>query len=129
MSTRSRTSGAFHGLRQIHTGLAPSLSCSSQEPSRRCRLRLMLRTGQLLHPASTPASQPKPGASLPGTLASPRTGLSPAGCRELLARLRHDRSFAFMASGLWTHVDRGLERARIGELMGSIGPASRGAWR
>jgi hypothetical protein len=27
-------------------------------------------------------------ASLPGTLASPRTGLSPAGYRELVARLR-----------------------------------------
>src|SRR5215211_5158295 len=28
-----------------------------------------------------------PGAALPGTLASPRTGLPPAGCRELGARL------------------------------------------
>src|ERR1017187_6202959 len=43
----------------------------------------MLRTGHLLHPASTPASRPTAGASLPGTLASPRTGLSPAGSREL----------------------------------------------
>ena len=50
----------------------------------------MLRTGQLLHPASTPTSRPTPGASLPGTLASPRTGLAPAGCRELVARLRHE---------------------------------------
>src|ERR1035437_2533651 len=44
----------------------------------------MLRTGHLLHPASTPASRPTPGASLPGTLSTPRTGLSPAGSRELL---------------------------------------------
>jgi len=29
-----------------------------------------------------------PGVLLPGTLASPRTGLAPAGCRELVARLR-----------------------------------------
>lgn len=43
----------------------------------------MLRTGHLLRPASTPASQPTPGTSLPGTLASPRTGLPPAGYREL----------------------------------------------
>ena len=50
----------------------------------------MLRTGQLLHPASTPASRPTPGVSLPGTLASPRTGLAPAGSRELVARLRHE---------------------------------------
>src|SRR6266536_3651931 len=56
----------------------------------------MLRTGQLLAPlqglcrsASTAGSHPTPGAVLPGTLASPRTGLAPAGCRELVARLRH----------------------------------------
>jgi len=39
----------------------------------------MLRTGQLIHPASHPASRRRTGASLPGTLASPRTGLAPAG--------------------------------------------------
>jgi hypothetical protein len=43
----------------------------------------MLRTGQLIHPASHPASQRRTGASLPGTLASPGTGLTPAGCPEL----------------------------------------------
>src|SRR5215203_2479520 len=79
-----------------------------REPSRRCRLRYTLRTEQLLHPASTPASRPDPGASLPGTLASPRTRLTPAGCRELDARLRHDHSFHITRPGCWTHVDRGL---------------------
>src|SRR3954471_17730028 len=56
----------------------------------------MLRTGRLRTPkrggcrsTSTPVSQPMPGAVLPRTLASPRTGLTPAGCRELVARLRH----------------------------------------
>jgi hypothetical protein len=55
----------------------------------------MLRTGRLpaphrgrSSPASTPGSRPTPGVLLPGTLASPRTGLTPAGCRELVARLR-----------------------------------------
>src|SRR5918995_6326888 len=55
----------------------------------------MLRTGRLpaphrgrSSPASTPGSRPTPGAALPGTLASPRAGLPPAGCRELVARLR-----------------------------------------
>src|SRR5947207_753360 len=55
----------------------------------------MLRTGRLPAPhrgrsssASTPRSRPTPGVLLPGTLASPRTGLTPAGCRELVARLR-----------------------------------------
>ena len=49
----------------------------------------MLRTGQLLGPASHPASRPRTGALLPGTLASPRTGLSPAGCPQLVEWLRH----------------------------------------
>ena len=49
----------------------------------------MLRTGQLLGPASNPASRPRTGASLPGTLASPRTGLAPAGCPQLVDWLRH----------------------------------------
>src|SRR5215218_2901131 len=55
----------------------------------------MLRTGRLpaphrgrSSPASTSRSRPTPGVLLPGTLASPRTGLTPAGCRELVARLR-----------------------------------------
>src|ERR1039457_3814038 len=49
----------------------------------------MLRTGHLIHPASHPASRPRTGASLPGTLASPRTGPPPAGCPQLVAWLRH----------------------------------------
>jgi hypothetical protein len=55
----------------------------------------MLRTGRLpaphrgrSSPASTSRSRPTPGVLLPGTLASPRTGLTPAGCRELVAQLR-----------------------------------------
>src|SRR5436309_15373709 len=55
----------------------------------------MLRTGQSPAPstgrstsASTPGSHPTPRVLLPGTLGSPRTGLAPAGCRELVARLR-----------------------------------------
>ena len=47
---------------------------------------MKLRTGQLLHPASTPTFRPTPWALLPGTLAFPRTGLAPAGSRELVAR-------------------------------------------
>ena len=59
-------------------------------------------------PLRLPASRPTPEASLPGTLASPRTGLAPAGCRKLVARLRHDRSFAIRRPSCWTHVDQGL---------------------
>ena len=62
----------------------------------------MLRTGHLLHPASNPASRPRTGASLPGTLASPRTGLAPAGCPQLIAWLRHHNMYLLvvMASKL-----------------------------
>ena len=49
----------------------------------------MLRTGQLLGPAPHPAFRPRTGALLPGTLASPRTGLAPAGCPQLVDWLRH----------------------------------------
>jgi hypothetical protein len=51
----------------------------------------VLRTGQLLHPASTQGSLPTPEISLPGTRASPWTGLSPAGCHQLVDRLRHGK--------------------------------------
>ena len=53
----------------------------------------MLRTANLIHPASTQTSRYTLGISLPGTLASPRTELTSASCRELLARLRHIHSF------------------------------------
>ena len=43
-----------------------------------------------LHPASTPTSRPTPGASLPGPWRLPGPGPTPAGCRELVARLRHE---------------------------------------
>ena len=40
------------------------------------------------------------GNQLPRTLASPRTGLSPAGCPQLVARLRHVDLLVFMAPEL-----------------------------
>src|SRR5215208_4265824 len=75
----------------------------------------MLRTGRLpaphrgrSSPASTPGSRPTPGVLLPGTLASPRTGLPPAGCRELVARLRRGAllSVVLGARAGWTHIPR-----------------------
>ena len=76
----------------------------------------MLRTGHLLHPASNPASRPRTGVSLPGTLASPRTGLAPAGYPQLIAWLRHHNSnlLVVMASKL---LDAPPEhRLRVGYL-------------
>ena len=57
-------------------------------------------------PASTPGSRPTPGAALPGTLASPRTGLTPAGCRELVARLRRGTPpfGGPRRPSCWTHI-------------------------
>ena len=54
--------------------------------------------------ASTPDSHPMPGAALPRTLASPRTGLAPAGCPELVTRLRHDTSSMTWRPSCWTHT-------------------------
>src|SRR5919204_693007 len=73
----------------------------------------MLRTGRLPAPhrgrsssASTPGSRPTPGVLLPGTLASPRTGLTPAGCRELIARLRRGAPpfGGPRRPSYWTHI-------------------------
>ena len=62
----------------IHMGSAPS--CPAQGGNLHDAAGFALRYGpELLGPASTPASLPDPGVPLPGTLASPRTGLSPAG--------------------------------------------------
>jgi hypothetical protein len=57
-------------------------------------------------PASTPGSRPTPGAALPGTLASPRAGLPPAGCRELVARLRRGAPpfGGPRRPSYWTHI-------------------------
>src|SRR5262245_6234200 len=89
----------------------------------------MLRTGQLLSPsqgrrcsASTRGSHPPPGTALPGTPASPRAGLTPAGCHELVARLRRPPppflSGARTAGRTWgakTQVDRSQTRDLQGE--------------
>jgi hypothetical protein len=72
----------------------PGSDCVHRFYWRRCKLRLMLRTGQLpasFHGrascASTPRFRSTPAVLLPGTLASPQAGLSRAGCCGLVARL------------------------------------------
>src|SRR6266545_6943360 len=79
----------------------------------------MLRTGQSPAPsqgrsssASTPGSHPTPGVLLPGTLASPRAGLAPAGCRELVARLRRGALLSVMLGARAT--GRTFRRNRAG---------------
>src|SRR5690606_21409475 len=64
-----------------------------------------------IHPAPTPASQPKLGASLPGTLASPRTGLTPASHRELTVKLRHNNHLRLpWRPNFWTHTQGSVQR-------------------
>src|SRR4029450_13622699 len=94
----------------------------------------MLRTGRLpaphrgrSSPASTPGSRPTSGVLLPGTLASPRTGLTPAGCRELVARLRR-RTPPFggpRRPSYWTHTPLNRQPFDIAALLEQV--ASR--WR
>src|SRR6476661_2476030 len=55
---------------------------------------------------------PHAGNQLPGTLASPRTGLTPAGCPELVARLHHDLQ-SFIASELLDTGHAQLWRAAL----------------
>jgi hypothetical protein len=95
LSTRSRLPGAVHGLHRLPIGSAPSWSRSRGWQMTTLQASLHAADRPVARPlagrstsASTPGSRPTPGVLLPGTLASPRTGLAPAGRCELVARLR-----------------------------------------
>jgi hypothetical protein len=90
LSARSWNQSAFRGLRRYVSGSAPSPPAHRQVYlTTLAQASLTLQTARSLRPASHPASRPRTGASLPGTQASPRTGLTPAGRTELVAPLRH----------------------------------------
>src|SRR5215211_4668160 len=89
----------------------------------------MLRTGQSPAPsmgrstsASTSGSRPTPGVLLPGTLASPRAGLTPAGCRELVARLRRGALLSVLLGARAT--GRTFLRNRLGWVLAAGRPGS-----
>src|SRR5919106_449215 len=90
LGDRSRLQVAFRGLRPLPTGSAPPWSLYGME------LYDVAGFASCCGPAgcspplrdfvapSTAGSLPPPRAVLPRTLASPRAGLSPAGCPELV---------------------------------------------
>ena len=65
---------------------------------------LTLQTARSLRPASHPTSRSRTGASLPGTQASPRTGLTPAGHRELIAPTSYGPPFPHDAGAVPAHA-------------------------
>ena len=71
---------------------------ASRSPPHRDFVAPLRRTGSL----------PPPGAVLPGTLTSPRTGLTPAGQRELVARLHHRYLLDLRRPSCWTHNYTGV---------------------
>lgn len=79
----------------------------------------MLRIDQLFRPASHEASRQRTGASLPETLAPPRTGLSPVGSPQLVAWLRHDHLLLLMTPRLLDALQR------MSALTDQKGPRSR----
>lgn len=90
----------------------------------------MLRTGQLLAPLKRDfvaplrrtESLPPPGAVLPRTLVSPRTGLSPAGCRELVARFTLRHHLLPPASRAAGRTRNSNFRRRLDSLITELGP-------
>ena len=74
---------------------------------------LTLQTARSLRPASHPASRPRTGASLPGTQASPRTGLTPAGHRELIAPTSCGPPFPHGARAVPAHAWKAALRAQV----------------
>ena len=106
LSARSWNKDAFHGLRRVASDSAPS--CPHQSRVRMTTLTqasLTLQTARSLRPASHPTSRSRTGASLPGTQASPRTGLAPAGHRELVAPTSWGPPFPHGAGAAPAHGD------------------------
>ena len=87
---------AFAKSTQARLPLSPALA----EAFTTLQNSLYAADRNLLHLASTQASLPKPEVSLPRTLASPWTGLTPASYRELVAQLRHFNLLGVMTSEL-----------------------------
>ena len=123
ISARSWNKNAFHGLRRRPNGSAPSwppedgfcLTTLAQAS-------LTLQTARSLRPASHPTSRSRTGAPLPGTQASPRTGLTPAGHRELVAPTSYGPPFPHDAGAVPAHwanpqARSGADRARSGRLV------------
>jgi len=108
LGTCSRSRGAFRGLRPSDTGSAPPWSTLSGGSGVTTLVRLHFRCGLVschrLHAVSSlrfdAGISPDAGSQLPGTLVSPRTGLTPAGCPQLVARLHHANLLVVMAPKL-----------------------------
>ncbi len=94
---------AFVRTIQARLPLPPVFASSRHDA---LRTRCMLGTAHLVHPASTLTSLSNPEASLPRTLASPWTGLSPASYRELVARSMSSDLLVCcdIRPSLWTHM-------------------------
>ena len=96
LSARFWIPGAFHGLRRRLNGSAPPLPRSQTgRLTTLAQASLTLQTARSHPPRFTPASRPRTGASLPGTQTSPRTGLTPAGRPELVARIYVMTEYSF----------------------------------
>src|ERR687886_136962 len=79
---------------------------------------LTLQTARSPPPRFAPASRPRTGASLPGTQASPRTGLTPAGRPELVAPTSCGCPFPYGARAVPAHSRIAIARAtRTGRLL------------
>ncbi len=110
-SARSWTKSAFHGLRRERRGSAPALDrLAADRLTTLARASLALQTARSLPPRSHPASRPRTGASLPGTQASPRTGLAPAGRPELVAPTSCGPPFPHGAGAVPAHSSNSVER-------------------
>lgn len=114
-SAHSWNKNASRGLRPARTGSAPSLTRPEAGPLNDASpgLHTRCRPHDRSRPASHPASRPRTGASLPGTQASPRTGLTPAGRPELVASTSCRTSFLHGAEAVSAHPRKGeLSRRR-----------------
>ncbi len=110
LGTRSRNTGTFHGLRRCVTGSASPCALTGMHNDaadfasccgpRSCHPLHGMKSLRFDGDLSIDA-----GSQLPGTLASPGTGLTPAGHPELAAWISYVISFLSLTTrpSLWTH--------------------------
>lgn len=101
----SQTNDVLHGLHHRSMGSASSRVANGDRVTTLAQASLHGADRPLAPPRfDEAASRPTPGASLPGTLASPRTELPPASRPAPTTRLRHHRTFLSWRPSLWAHT-------------------------
>ena len=87
--TRSKFSGAVHGLRPLGRGSAPPRPCGTRTGVTTLQASLDVADWSVARPRFAPSISAAHGGFATGDLGVSRAGLTPAGCPQLVDWLRH----------------------------------------